>query len=65
MTLFTDPKEINAGDTVYHEYDNGKRSFGTVIAIDKELLEVDFTTEQSKEPKIDKFREGFWKKDML
>jgi len=65
MTLFTNPKDINPGDEVYHEYDNGKRAIGTVIQKDKELLEVDFTTEQSTEPKIEKFREGFWKKDVL
>lgn len=63
MTLFLDPKIIIPGDTVFHEYDD-KRAFGTVIAIDKELLEVDFTTERSTEKKIDKFREGFWKKEI-
>lgn len=64
MSLFLDPKQINPGDQVYHEYDD-KRAFGTVIAIDKELLEVDYTTERSTEKKTEKFREGFWKKEML
>jgi len=64
MSLFSDPKQINPGDIVYFEYDD-KRAFGTVIAIDKELLEVDYTTETSTEPKSDKFRDGFWKKEIL
>lgn len=64
MSLFSDPKVINPGDQVYHEY-NDKKAFGTVVSIDRELIEVDFTTEQSTETKIEKFREGFWKKVML
>lgn len=63
MSLFLDPKEIAPGDTVFHEYDD-KRAFGTVIAIDKELLEVDYTTERSAERKIDKFVQGIWKKEI-
>ena len=62
MNLFLDPKQINPGDQVYHEYDD-KRAYGTVIAIDKELIEVDYTTKTSIEPQISKFREGFWKKE--
>lgn len=61
MNLFHDPKNINIGDPVFMEYDD-KRAFGTVLNIEKELIEVDFTTEQSTEPKIEKFRKGVWKK---
>lgn len=64
MTLFLDPKVIIPGDEVFHEYD-GKRAFGTVIAIDKELLEVDYSTERSTERKTDKFVQGIWKKEVL
>lgn len=64
MTLFNDPKLINPGDKVFHEYDD-KKAFGTVILIEKELIEVDFTTERSTEIKIGKFRKGFWKKEIL
>lgn len=63
MNLFTDPKKINPGDEVFHEYD-GLKAYGTVKSV-SDLLEVDFTTEQSTEPKIEKFREGFWKKEIL
>lgn len=57
----TDPKQITIGDKVFHEYDD-KKAYGTVVNIDRELIEVDFTTELSSEPKTEKFREGFWKK---
>lgn len=63
MSLFLDYKQINPGDVVFHEYDD-KRAYGTVIAIEKELLEVDYSTERSTERKIDKFREVFWKKEI-
>lgn len=39
MTLFNDPKLINPGDKVFHEYDD-KKAFGTVIIIEKELDNV-------------------------
>lgn len=61
MQFLEDPLEINIGDLVFMEYDD-KKAFGTVLSIDRELVEVDFTTELSKEPKIEKFRQGFWKK---
>lgn len=61
MNLFADPKQINPGDKVFHEYDD-KKAFGTVLSIEKELIEVDFTTERSSKKKVEKFREGFWQK---
>lgn len=61
MNLFIDPKQINPSDKVFHEYDD-KKAFGTVLSIEKELIEVDFTTERSSEKKVEKFREGFWQK---
>lgn len=64
MTLFTDPKEINIGDQVFHEYDD-KKAFGTCTNLIDGLFEVDFTTKGSTEQKIDRFRDGFWKKEML
>lgn len=65
MNLFTNPKDINPGDQVFHEYDDDKKAFGTCTNIIDGLIEVDYTTELSKEPKIDKFQKGFWKKEML
>lgn len=64
MTLFTDTKQIVPGDLVFHEYDD-KKAFGTCTNLIDGLVEVDYTTEKSKEQKIDKFREGFWKKEIL
>lgn len=61
MTLFTDPKEINIGDTVFHQYDD-KKSFGTCVGFKDNLITVDYTTESSNEQKIDNFRKGFWRK---
>lgn len=64
MSLFTDPKQIVPGDQVFHEYDENK-AFGTCTNLIDGLIEVDFTTENSTEQKIDRFRDGFWKKEML
>lgn len=61
MDIFTDPSKVNIGDPVFMEYDD-KKAFGTVLNIDRELIEVDFTTNQSKEQKSEKFREGVWQK---
>lgn len=61
MTLFTDPKEINPGDQVFHEYDD-KIAIGKCIGLHDGLIEVDYTTQGSAETKTDKFRNGFWKK---
>lgn len=61
MTLFSDPKEINPGDTVYFEYDD-KIAVGKCIGLPDGLIEVDYTTQGSTETKIDRFRKGFWKK---
>lgn len=63
MNLFTNPKEIQQGDEVFHEYDD-KKAFGTCIAIDGDLITVDYTTELSSEPKIDNFIKGIWQKEM-
>lgn len=61
MNLFTDPKEIQQGDTVFMEYD-GKKAFGTCIGFENGLVTVDYTTENSTEKKIDNFRKELWKK---
>lgn len=61
MNLFTDPKEIQQGDTVFMEYD-GKKAFGTCIGFEDGLITVDYSTENSKEKKIDNFIKGVWKK---
>lgn len=64
MNLFSDPKEINPGDIVFMEYDEDKISVGHCVGLVDGLIEVDYTTERSKEQKIDTFRKGVWKKEM-
>lgn len=59
MNLFTNPKDIQIGDTVYHEYDD-KKAVGTCVGFNGELIQVDYTTESSKEQKVDNFQKGFW-----
>lgn len=61
MNLFTDPKEINPGDAIFMQYDD-KIAHGVCKNILGELIEVDYTTENSTESKIDRFRKGVWKK---
>lgn len=65
MNLFTNPLDINIGDSLIFEYDNGKISKGICTDLPDELIEVNFTTEQSKKVQIEKFRKGVWKKEML
>lgn len=61
MNLFANPKDINIGDTVFHDYDD-KTAVGTCVGFKGELLTIDYTTESSNEQKIDNFRKGFWRK---
>jgi len=63
MNLFSNPKEINIGDQVFHEY-NDKKALGTCIGFKEELVAVDYTTELSTEQKIDNFPKGFWSKQI-
>lgn len=65
MNLLTNPKDINPGDSVFMEYDDDKKAFGVCVGFKDDLIQVDYTTEQSKEQKIDAFQKGFWKKEML
>jgi hypothetical protein len=61
MNLFSNPKDIQQGDTVFFEYDD-KKAFGTCIGFEGDLITVDYTGEFSKEKKIDNFKKGIWKK---
>lgn len=54
--------EIQAGDSVFMDYGENEKAFGTCIEVDKELLVIDYTTELSTEPRQDKFIKGLWKK---
>jgi len=62
MNLFSNPKDINLGDTVFMEYDEDKIAFGQCVGLVDDLIQVDYTTEISKEQKIDAFQKGVWKK---
>jgi len=65
MNLFTNPKDINPGDEVFYKYDDDKIAFGRCVGLSDDMIEVDYTTENSKEKKIDKFQKGFWRKQVL
>jgi hypothetical protein len=65
MTLFTNPKDIQIGDTVFYEYDDNNIAYGKCISVSEDFIEVDYTTENSTEKHIDNFQKGFWKKQIL